>query len=217
MKRAAAVVAANVLLLWASYFWQAYDRVWALGLAALVGGALVVCVERSAGRSVRLSADWVGAWVGLPLLLILLTFNYFKKGFLLVRAQHAAAAATGVSVDLSKADDEARRAAAPKLTAALGDEDGFVRWGAVHKLWWCGQACEGAALPVARAILATGAEPPSAMREYLRRDGLRMLESRKADGVEGLFLVLREGDPELRRDAEYSLKARGVPLPEPRP
>lgn len=215
--RAGVVVAALGGSLWASYFWQAHELNWAMAAAFLAGASAIGLVERRFGASAPAAVGRGLVRAGAPILLMLLTFNYFRQGFLLIRANRAAAAATGISGDLYKATEEERRAAAPKLVAALEDKDLFVRWGALYKLWGCGQTCEGAALPVARAVVATAADPVSAPREYLRRGGLRLLRSRKADGAEGLLLVRREGDAELRRDAEYALKELGVPLPEPRP
>lgn len=215
LARAAVVLAALGGSLGASYFWQAYELNWAMAAAFLLGASAIGLVERRFGASAPAAVGRGIVRAGAPILLMLLTFNYFRQGFLLIRANRAAAAVTGVSGDLYKAEDEKRRAAAPKLIAALSHGDLFVRWGALYKLWGCGESCEGAAVPVARAVVATGADPVSAPREYLRRAGFGLLRSRKADGAEGLLLVLREGDAELRRDAEYALKELGVPLPPP--
>ncbi|MFA6028433.1 MAG: hypothetical protein WC969_01130 [Elusimicrobiota bacterium] len=211
--RIAAALGTLVLSLVAAYHWQAYGRAWALGIPFVIGMAVVTAAGKAKGEGVGALGKAALA-VALPILLMLMTFNYFQKLFLTIRADGSVREFARIPGRVSELPPERREEAVRALVAALERDDLFVRWGAVHQLWMSGPAAAPAAEPVARALVASRDGTPSAERLYFRRDGAHFLGSLGADGVPALLFLLRGGDEELQGDALYELERMGPPLKE---
>ncbi|MFA6091973.1 MAG: hypothetical protein WCU88_05055 [Elusimicrobiota bacterium] len=209
--RAAAAIGTLILAFIAAYFWQAYDNNWAMAVPFAVGMiAVSACGTAKGEGSGAVGRAFVV--VGIPILFMLLTFNYFTKMFLLIRADAASGKAVGIEEALQAMPQPRRDAATASLIGALAGDDLFVKWGALHRLWLGGPVAAAAAEEAARAVISTNALAPSAPREYMRRDGIHFLGSLGQAGGPALLLILREGDADLRSDALDAIGRVGPPL-----
>lgn len=202
-----AVCGTLVLDQFAAYQWQAYDRGWALAGPFVLGLAVVTACGRARGEEANGAALRALTVVGLPILLIFMTYPYFGKMFLLMRADISLREHVTFSGQIHVLPPQEKEAAVRELVAALAHEDVFVRWGAVHQLWLSGPS----ALPAAEAVAkVVSASPPIPLASaHLRRDGARLLGTLGPEAVPAVLLLLREGDKEIQSDALDALTRIG--------
>lgn len=210
LARAAAAVATLILSFVAAYYWQAYGRDWALWVPFVLGSIAVSACGRAKGE--RFSADGTAfVLVAIPIFFMWMTFSYFTKMFLLIRADATVRERVRSPAPLYSLPPAERAKTIEGLIGALANDDAFVRWGAVHFLW-SGAApsmTAAAAEPTARAVLAPCVCDQPVVCEYLRRDGIHYLESLREAGGPALLKMLREGNPDMRRRALESLSRLG--------
>ncbi|OGS01408.1 MAG: hypothetical protein A2V88_13805 [Elusimicrobia bacterium RBG_16_66_12] len=211
LARAAAAVGTLVLAFVAAYYWQAYDINWAMAVPFVVGMVAVSACGIARGEKASAVSN-AFVLVGIPIFFMLLTFNYFTKMFLLIRADASVREVVHFKGALRDLPPASRGDAVAGFIRALSSDDLFLKWGAVHQLWISGLVAAPAAEAVARAVVSTRDMAPSAPREYLRRDGVRFLGSFGPEGGPALLLILREGDESLHYDALDSITRIGPPM-----
>ena len=208
--RISAAVGTWILAFVASYHWQAYGRTWAMAVPFLLGMVALTACGRAKGEGLGAMGKALLA-VGLPIFFMLLTFNYFQKMFLLIRATATVRERVHYKGDIQDLPASEKGEAVQALTAALGHDDVFVKYGALHLLRLTGPAAAVSADAAAKALLGTREDDPSRAAWAFRRDGVRFLGGLATDGVPALLTLIRDGDPTLKSEALWSLSQVGPP------
>jgi len=198
--------------LYASFFWQVYGRDWVMAVPLILGMFLVTVHGVALGKSKWNASFLAMALVGIPVLLMLVTFSAFKGLFQAMHADNSIAELVELPHRVYTLRAKKQRELVIALQSALDYEDIYVRWGAVRALRQCGKEAAPAAGRIARTLLDTKrGGPPSdpAPAEAFQREAvaaLRDLGERAKDAGPILQDGLEDPEPAVREEARRILE-----------